>query len=127
VVAAKDYQHNARKEFFDGANRKAVNTSYIARRLAFRAYHKNTGNSEEKEEWKLTDHEQKLVTITVTPAMIDEILEEYSPEDEKNEELEDLDDLTPEDADDENETNLEKNDKGKQQSNTNSSKGKSQK
>jgi len=73
VKSAIDFQQKATEEFKNGENQKAVNDSYIARRLAFRAHMANNkGNKGQiKSDWELNEHEQKMVTVVVTKKTIE--------------------------------------------------------
>jgi len=94
LAAAKDYQQKAIVFFKNGNNRKAVNQSYIARRLSFRAFVANT-NQPIPKIWKLTQHERKLVTVNITHQKIEAILIKEYIEKEKKEEfnIDDVEDI----------------------------------
>ncbi|MBN2892039.1 MAG: hypothetical protein JXL97_09245 [Bacteroidales bacterium] len=111
IAAAKDFQKIAMDEFKNNENQKAINDSYTARRLAFRAYMENSGEKDVKSEWKLNEMEQKLVSIQISPEEIDEILENFKKaEEDDGFNLDDLEDI-------ENENKVNDNSKGKMQKN----------
>ena len=101
VYSAKEFQIKAIDFYKQDMNQKAVNKSFVARRLASRAYVANIG-SDIPQDWKLTSEEKKMVKINVTKQMIDDILDETSVEKEAENDF-DVDDLEE----------LDKTDKGK--------------
>lgn len=92
IAGAKNYQKKAIEEYGNNQNQKAINDSYTARRLAFRAFVENTGEPIPFE-WKLNLKEKNLITIKLGKEKIDEILEEYKPEESDDLDIDDLDDL----------------------------------
>ena len=92
VYTAKEHQLKAISQFNNHKNQKAVNNSYIARRLAFRAYIANTDNAV-PQAWKLTDKEKKIVKIQVNKQMLDNLLDEAAKEKEQETDF-DVDELT---------------------------------
>ncbi len=106
IVAAIDYQKQAIDELKTN-RKKAINDSYVARRLAFRAYKENTKNLVPKE-WLLTRKEKAMVTIRITPQKVNGILEKYKDkENEDNITPDNLDDVTDEDVPDDNNSNAD--------------------
>jgi hypothetical protein len=95
VYTAKEFQQKAIDEFKLGQNQKAINTSYTARRLAFRAYNSNSSEEGISGGWKLNEIEKTLVKIKVTPEMINNILSDEKAKHEQEEgfDVDDLDDL----------------------------------
>lgn len=97
-AAGHDMQLKAIKEFKTNHFQRAVNDSYIARRLAFRAYKANT-TKPISQKWRLTPKEKLLVSVNVTPMMLNKIIKhEYiQKEQNKNFMLDDVSDLTESD------------------------------
>lgn len=83
LAAAKDYQNKSILFFKTGNNQKAVNQSFIARRLAFKAYVANT-QKPIPNDWKLTLNEKELLSIHLTQQKIDAmVLKEYKDQENK--------------------------------------------
>jgi len=96
-ATGKEMQKKAIKEFKNRKYQKAVNDSYVARRLAFRAYKANS-KKPIPENWKLTPKEQLLITVKVTPQMLNKLIKhEYISREQRQDFNVKIDDLNEED------------------------------
>jgi len=111
LVAAKDFQEKAIKEFKNNKYQACVNDSYTARRLAFRAYKANTDKLP-PQGWTLNRVEQHLVTIQITPQKLDEILANTNKDKEQNIDVDDLDDVVVPDNNEDDDNSKGKTDGG---------------
>lgn len=94
LAAAKYYQKKSILFFKNGNTQKAINQSFIARRLAFKAFVANTQRPI-PDNWKLTPMEKHLLSIRLTQQKIDAmVLKKYKEQENKPDfNLDDINDI----------------------------------
>ena len=93
VVKGIEYQKKAIVNLANGKNQKAINNSFMARRLVFVAHNANT-KKPIPQAWRKTPQEQGWITIKVTNEKIGNILTPEVVEKEKDDKNLNTNDLT---------------------------------
>ncbi len=92
VLKGIEFQKKAIKNFKKNKMKKAINNSYIARRLTFIAHNANSDDPI-LQAWHTTPVEQRWITVNIDGESLENILDDVDPDDEADADDSELDDL----------------------------------